>query len=81
MKRTIVAYIRMAATVIIAVVVRLCLDCVGLIMTQQDAAAAGFWPGAEKVSFRCSKRAQRPNGATIHEAKTCRRCLKEMDLG
>ena len=44
-RRTIVAYIRMAATVIVAVVVRLCLDCVGLIMTQQDAAANGFWQG------------------------------------
>lgn len=42
-KRTIVAYIRMAATVIIAVVVRLCLDCVGLILTQQDALSASFW--------------------------------------
>ncbi|CAE7873572.1 unnamed protein product [Symbiodinium microadriaticum] len=41
--RTIVAYIRLASTVIVAVVMRLCLDCAGLIITGQDAAQAGFW--------------------------------------
>eukprot|EP00434_Breviolum_minutum_P002075 symbB.v1.2.001835.t1/scaffold77.1/size347087/6 len=49
-KRTIVAYIRMAATVIIAVVVRLCLDCVGLILTRQDALSASFWPRPQTQS-------------------------------
>ncbi|CAE7284270.1 unnamed protein product [Symbiodinium natans] len=41
--RTIVAYVRLASTVIVAVVMRLCLDCAGLIITGQDAAQAGFW--------------------------------------
>eukprot|EP00931_Biecheleriopsis_adriatica_P061413 TRINITY_DN36924_c0_g1_i2.p1 TRINITY_DN36924_c0_g1~~TRINITY_DN36924_c0_g1_i2.p1 ORF type:complete len:622 (-),score=105.47 TRINITY_DN36924_c0_g1_i2:28-1839(-) len=41
--QTMVAYVRMASTVVIAVVVRLCLDCFGLIITGQDPTAASFW--------------------------------------
>mmetsp|Transcript_108561 Transcript_108561/g.330035 ORF Transcript_108561/g.330035 Transcript_108561/m.330035 type:complete len:575 (-) Transcript_108561:128-1852(-) len=40
--KTVVAYVRMAATVVIAVVVRLCLDCFGLILTDQEPAEALF---------------------------------------
>ncbi|CAJ1405635.1 unnamed protein product [Effrenium voratum] len=42
-RRTSVAYVRMAATVIVAVVVRLCLDCLGLVLTGQDPQQASFW--------------------------------------
>lgn len=40
---TVVAYVRMASTVVIAVVVRLCLDCFGIILTGQEPTAAYFW--------------------------------------
>eukprot|EP00927_Polykrikos_kofoidii_P040980 TRINITY_DN34923_c0_g1_i1.p1 TRINITY_DN34923_c0_g1~~TRINITY_DN34923_c0_g1_i1.p1 ORF type:complete len:569 (-),score=92.71 TRINITY_DN34923_c0_g1_i1:45-1751(-) len=43
LKKTFIAYMRMSATVVIAVVIRLCLDCFGIILTNQDAAAASFW--------------------------------------
>lgn len=38
-----VAYVRMSATVIVAVVVRLCLDSFGIIYTGQDPADVSFW--------------------------------------
>lgn len=41
--QTIVAYVRMAATVVIAVVVRICLDSIGIVVTRQQAEEAGFW--------------------------------------
>mmetsp|Transcript_116072 Transcript_116072/g.248246 ORF Transcript_116072/g.248246 Transcript_116072/m.248246 type:complete len:556 (-) Transcript_116072:63-1730(-) len=41
--KTVIAYVRMAATVVIAVVVRLCLDCIGIILTDQEPTAANFW--------------------------------------
>uniref|UniRef100_A0A7S1QK95 Uncharacterized protein n=1 Tax=Alexandrium catenella TaxID=2925 RepID=A0A7S1QK95_ALECA len=40
---TVVAYVRMASTVVIAVVVRLCLDCFGIILTGQEPTQAYFW--------------------------------------
>lgn len=41
--RTVIAYARMSATVVIAVVCRLCLDCVGLILTDQEPMDTAFW--------------------------------------
>jgi len=41
--RTLTAYVRMSATVVIAVVVRMCLDCIGIILTGQDPTALTFW--------------------------------------
>lgn len=40
--QTVVAYVRMASTVVIAVVVRLCLDCIGIILTDQESCASGL---------------------------------------
>ncbi|CAK0909599.1 unnamed protein product, partial [Prorocentrum cordatum] len=52
-RRTISAYVRMAATVVIAVVVRICLDCVGIILTGQEAEEAGFWFAHCRRDGRC----------------------------
>mmetsp|Transcript_17541 Transcript_17541/g.30702 ORF Transcript_17541/g.30702 Transcript_17541/m.30702 type:complete len:594 (+) Transcript_17541:47-1828(+) len=52
-RQTMVAYVRMACTVVIAVVVRLCFDCGGLILTGQDATAAGFWFAHCKKDGKC----------------------------
>lgn len=41
--KTAVAYVRMASTVIVAVVCRLCLDCAGLILTAQEPLGTAFW--------------------------------------
>merc|ERR1740130_894492 len=41
--QTFTAYARMAATVVIAVVVRICHDCLGIILTGQDPVAVNFW--------------------------------------
>lgn len=51
--RTIAAYVRMAATVVIAVVVRICLDCIGIILTGQEAEEAGFWFAHCRRDGRC----------------------------
>lgn len=40
---TLVTYVRMSCTVVVAVVVRLCFDCVGIISTGQDPEAVVFW--------------------------------------
>jgi len=41
--KTVVAYVRMSSTVVIAVVFRLCLDCIGIILTAQEPTAIYFW--------------------------------------
>jgi hypothetical protein len=43
----------MAATVVIAVVVRICLDCIGIILTGQEAEEAGFWFAHCRRDGRC----------------------------
>lgn len=42
-KETLVTYARMSCTVVVAVVIRLCLDCIGIISTGQNPAAVVFW--------------------------------------
>mmetsp|Transcript_20620 Transcript_20620/g.45146 ORF Transcript_20620/g.45146 Transcript_20620/m.45146 type:complete len:554 (-) Transcript_20620:169-1830(-) len=41
--QTCVGYARMSATVVIAVVVRICLDCFGLVLTRQEPRSVDFW--------------------------------------
>eukprot|EP00929_Paragymnodinium_shiwhaense_P089306 TRINITY_DN49470_c0_g1_i1.p1 TRINITY_DN49470_c0_g1~~TRINITY_DN49470_c0_g1_i1.p1 ORF type:complete len:604 (+),score=106.11 TRINITY_DN49470_c0_g1_i1:145-1956(+) len=41
--KTVVAYVRMAATVVVTVVFRLCLDCCGILITGQEPTATNFW--------------------------------------
>lgn len=41
--RTFAAYVRMSCTVVVSVVVRICLDCIGIILTGQEPTAVGFW--------------------------------------
>jgi len=52
-RSTHVAYVRMAATVVIAFVVRLCLDCVGIIMMDKEPSEAGFWFAHCQKDGRC----------------------------
>eukprot|EP00928_Gymnodinium_smaydae_P050214 TRINITY_DN337_c0_g3_i1.p1 TRINITY_DN337_c0_g3~~TRINITY_DN337_c0_g3_i1.p1 ORF type:complete len:603 (-),score=108.64 TRINITY_DN337_c0_g3_i1:108-1916(-) len=41
--KTSTAYTRMGATVVVAVVIRLCMDCIGIILTGQEPTATAFW--------------------------------------
>ena len=41
--KTLKGYIRMSATVMIAVTIRLCLDCIGIILTGQEPVKLSFW--------------------------------------
>jgi len=51
--RTTVAYVRLAATVVIAVAVRLCVDCVGIIITDQEPMDTNFWFGHCNKDGQC----------------------------
>jgi hypothetical protein len=46
-------YVRFSSTVVIAVVVRICLDCVGIILTDQEPAEVSFWFAHCDKAGRC----------------------------